>query len=72
MHDARLKQRFYMHSDFTSIRIVPVHGFMEKSDYSCTVTMHVQKIQINSDPTYSLNSSSNRRRSGSFTPGLYP
>ena len=45
MHHARLKQRFYMHTDFTSIRIVPMHGFMKNSDYSCTVTMHVQKIQ---------------------------
>ena len=45
MHHARLKQRIYMHTDFTSIRIVPMHGFMKKSDYSCTVTMHVQKIQ---------------------------
>ena len=45
MHDARLKQRFYMHTDFTCIRIVPMHGFMKNSDYSCTVTMHVQKIQ---------------------------
>ena len=45
MHHARLKQRFYMHTDFTFIRIVPMHGFMKNSDYSCTVTMHVQKIQ---------------------------
>ena len=48
MHHARLKQRFYMHADFTCIRIhdvVPMHGFMKNSDYSCTVTMHVQKIQ---------------------------
>ena len=22
-----------------------MHGFMKNSDYSCTVTMHVQKIQ---------------------------
>ena len=57
MHDARLQKIFYMLTDFTCIRIVPVHGFMKKSDYSCTVTMHVQKIQINSDPTYSLNHS---------------
>ena len=34
-----------MHTDFTCIRIVPMHGFMKNSDYSCTVTMHVQKIQ---------------------------
>ena len=54
MHHARLKQRFYMHTDFTCIRIVPMHGFMKNSDYSCTVTMHVQKIQINSHPTYSV------------------
>ena len=58
MHHARLKQRFYMHTDFTCIRIVPMHGFMKKSDYSCTVTMHVQKIQINSHPTYSVYDSS--------------
>ena len=45
MYHARLKQLFYMHTDFTCIRIVPMHGFMTKSDYSCTVTMHVQKIQ---------------------------
>eukprot|EP01048_Picozoa_sp_COSAG05_P004955 COSAG05_NODE_282_length_12257_cov_5.818077_2_plen_61_part_00 len=45
MHIARLKQRNLGRSDFTSIRIVPVHGFMKNSDYSCTVTMHVQKIQ---------------------------
>ena len=43
MHIARLKQRDLGRTDFTSIRIVPVHGFMKKSDYSCTVTMHVQK-----------------------------
>ena len=54
MHDARLKQIFYMHIDFTSIRIVPVHGFMKKSDYSCTVTMHVQKIQKDSTLTFRL------------------
>ena len=45
MHHARLKQRFYMHTDFTCIWIVPMHGFMKNSDYSCTVSMHVQKIQ---------------------------
>ena len=54
MHDARLKQRFYMQTDFTCIRIVPVHRFMKKSDYSCTVTMHVQKIQKDSTLTFSL------------------
>ena len=54
MHDARLKQRFYMHNDFTCIRIVPMHGFMKKSDYSCTVTMHVQKIQKDSTLTFRL------------------
>ena len=54
MHDARLKQRFYMHTDFTCIRIVPMHGFMKKSDYSCTVTMHVQKIQKDSTLTFRL------------------
>ena len=45
MHIARLKQRNLGRSDFTCIRIVPMHGFMKNSDYSCTVTMHVQKIQ---------------------------
>ena len=54
MHHARLKQRFYMHTDFTCIWIVPMHGFMKNSDYSCTVTMHVQKIQkIAVGPSYS-------------------
>ena len=47
MHIARLKQRDLGRYDFTCIRIVPMHGFMKKLDYSCTVTMHVQKIQIN-------------------------
>ena len=45
MHIARLKQRDLGRSDFTCIRIVPVHRFMKNSDYSCTFTMHVQKIQ---------------------------
>ena len=45
MHIARLKQRNLGRFDFTCIRIVPMHGFMKNSDYSCTVTMHVQKIQ---------------------------
>ena len=54
MHDARLKQIFYMHNDFTCIRIVPMHGFMKKSDYSCTVTMHVHKIKKDKDLTFSL------------------
>ena len=45
MHIARLKQRNLGRSDFTCIRRVPMHGFMKNSDYSCTVTMHVQKIQ---------------------------
>ena len=45
MHIARLKQRDLGRYDFTCIRIVPMHGFMKNSDYSCTVTMHVQKIQ---------------------------
>ena len=65
MHDARLKQRFYMHSDFTSIRIVPMHGFMKKSDYSCTVTMHVHKIKKDKDLTFSLNLSTGRSMHGS-------
>ena len=54
MHIARLKQRFYMHTDFTCIRIVPMHGFMKKPDYSCTVTMHVHKIQKDKALTFSL------------------
>ena len=54
MHIARLKQRDLGRTDFTSIRIVPVHRFMKKSDYSCTVTMHVQKIQKDKDLTFSL------------------
>ena len=58
MHHARLKQRFYMHTDFTCIWIVPMHGFMKNSDYSCTVSMHVQKIQKDSAFTFSLNLSS--------------
>ena len=43
MHIARLKQRDLGRTDFTCIRIVPMHGFMKNSDYSCTFTMHVQK-----------------------------
>ena len=54
MHDARLKQRFYMHTDFTCIRIVPMHRFMKKSNYSFTVSMHVQKIEKDSTFTFSL------------------
>ena len=54
MHIARLKQRDLGRSDFTCIRIVPVHRFMKKSDYSCTVTMHVQKIQKDKALTFSL------------------
>ena len=58
MHHGRLKQRFYMHTDFTCICIVPMHGFMKNSDYSCTVSMHVQKIQKDSTFTFSLHLSS--------------
>ena len=58
MHIARLKQRNLGLHDFTYIRIVPMHGFMKNSDYSCTVSMHVQKIQKDSTFTYSLNLSS--------------
>ena len=54
MHIARLKQRDLGRSDFTCIRIVSVHGFMKKSDYSCTVTMHVQKNQKDSTLTFRL------------------
>ena len=57
MHIARLKQKDLGRSDFTCIRIVPVHRFMKKSDYSCTVTnarTAVHKIQKDSTLTFSL------------------
>ena len=54
MHIARLKQRDLGRFDFTCIRIVPMHGFMKNWDYSCTVTMHVQKIQKDKALTFSL------------------
>ena len=54
MHIARLKQRDLGRFDFTCIRIVPMHRFMKKSNYSFTVNMHVQKIEKDSTFTFSL------------------